>query len=248
MIRLQGVQKRAHHGKMINHTIRKESEDKLDQLLNDLEQKWDTMKQSKLKPVRRYSSIIVDEIFQLMDKSPRSIMSSLQQEWKVRNNDLAVVEIVRERRAAIESGKLKGRRLFNEPEGVTDEADSGDQRESLCIDSEVRSVCSYGSDQEEEGVGESELDVLLMPVSDSTDIAHQIEQVVEEGEKVVVAQVEEKTTSVAGGKWIVLVMLIVCALVVSMRSFFGYKDHKDDQVKTQFPLMMQTKKKYGKKP
>ncbi|KAK3183165.1 hypothetical protein Dsin_030451 [Dipteronia sinensis] len=234
MIRLQGVQKRAHHGKMINHTIRKESEDKLDQLLNDLEQKWDSMKQSKLRPLRRYSSIIVDEIFQLMDKSPRSIVSSLQQEWKVRNNDLAIVEILRERRAAIESGKLKGRRLFNEPEGVTDEAGSGDQRESLCIDSEVRSVCSYGSDDdepdEEEGVGDSEQEVILMPVSNSTDIADQKEQVVEEGEKLVVAQVEEKTTSVSGGKWIVLVLLIICALVVSMRSFFGYKDHEDDQV------------------
>lgn len=66
--------------------------------------------------------------------------------WKVRTNDLAAQEILRERRAALVSGKLKGRRLF---EGM----ENGDEICSDCFDllhesHEVRSVGSYGSHDE----------------------------------------------------------------------------------------------------
>ncbi|KAL5862601.1 hypothetical protein ACOSQ3_000115 [Xanthoceras sorbifolium] len=245
----------------IDHT-RKETDDKLDQLLKDLEEEWDSIKQSKRRALHRYptDSNIIIETFQLMDKSPRNLMSSLQQRswspdesaWKVRNNDLAVMEILRERRAAIESGKLKGRRLFEEPEGVT-EAGSG-ERESLCIigwnslnqDSEVRSACSYDSDDEKEGnIGGSEEEVLpaysdrcSYSSSNSTSLCGEIEiaeREVKEEEKVLVAEVKEKT-SVSGGKWmaalrwIFVVLIIVYAVVLgamSMRSFFGYKDEDE---------------------
>ncbi|OVA09577.1 hypothetical protein BVC80_9101g102 [Macleaya cordata] len=111
------------------------SVDELHQQFNNLEQDWDSYKRSK----SRYrlnrcdsddeKSTTVEILHQLSDySSPRRLMiTSLQQrkqsqfledeeedeeEWKVRTNDLAVLEILRERRAAIESGKLKGKRLL----------------------------------------------------------------------------------------------------------------------------------------
>lgn len=83
-------------------------------------------------------------------------MSDVQDEglvWKVRNNDLAVQEILRERRAALASGKLKGRRLFK---GSPSEEVEGEDICNECFDhlchpeSEVRSMGSYGSDDEED--------------------------------------------------------------------------------------------------
>lgn len=50
-----------------------------------------------------------------MNTSPRDLMPMLQQQqlpWKPRTRDKAVQEILWERREAIETGKLKGRRLF----------------------------------------------------------------------------------------------------------------------------------------
>ncbi|KAL6584308.1 hypothetical protein OROMI_003597 [Orobanche minor] len=58
----------------------------------------------------------------VMDKSPRGLVSYLQHRKSpslsrvVRNCDLVVEEILRDRRAAIISGKLKGRRLFQKSE------------------------------------------------------------------------------------------------------------------------------------
>lgn len=247
---IEGEKKeRPHDGKM-SHT----TENKLDQLLKDLEEQWDSIEQSKRRALRRYStdSSIIGETFQLMDNSPRSLMSTLQQRWspdetawKVRNNDLAVMEILRERRAAIESGKLKGRRLFQEPtEG---------ERESLCSsgwnglnqDSEMRSVCSYDSDDDEEGIIGGSHEEELLPVSsdrysysssNSTwhcEIAER--QEVDEGEKILLA-LEEENVSVGGIKWMgglrwIVVVLTACAVLctITIRSFLGYK-HEDEVI------------------
>ncbi|KAL3512565.1 hypothetical protein ACH5RR_025282 [Cinchona calisaya] len=147
------------------------------QELDDLEEKWDTYKQINPRPhLRRCSTggIFSDSIITSLKKklpeiSPRSLMSSLQENrkkspiledgyWKVRTNDLAAQEILRERRAALVSGKLKGRRLFEGLENIRD-------HEEICNDCfdflqensrrrhhhhEVRSLgSSYGSSSDD---------------------------------------------------------------------------------------------------
>ncbi|KAF7838789.1 putative transmembrane protein [Senna tora] len=79
-------------------------------------------------------------------------MNTSLQAWKLlRTKDLAVQEIMEERRAAIESGRLKGRRLFEPMEGNTNEnhykngfsGDMGDQ------ETDVRSLSfDYSEDEE----------------------------------------------------------------------------------------------------
>ncbi|KAF5730964.1 hypothetical protein HS088_TW19G00567 [Tripterygium wilfordii] len=78
-------------------------------------------------PMTDSSNANVVTILQLLDKSPETLVSSLQQKrspssdraGKVRNNDWLVEEILRERRVAIDSGRLKGRRLFESLERAT---------------------------------------------------------------------------------------------------------------------------------
>ncbi|KAJ8772312.1 hypothetical protein K2173_027489 [Erythroxylum novogranatense] len=80
--------------------------------------------------------------------------------WKVRNNDLAVEEILSERRAAVRSGKLKGRRLFPVSDGASGNMCPGGREEIACSglssiggESEERSLWSYDySDDENEKV------------------------------------------------------------------------------------------------
>ncbi|KAM3381343.1 hypothetical protein P3S68_006916 [Capsicum galapagoense] len=72
------------------------------------------------------------DFYKLLEKSPRSLMSSLQNNkspieeegvsWKLKKkNDLVVEEIIRDRKTALASGKLKGRRLFGD---ISDEKSS----------------------------------------------------------------------------------------------------------------------------
>lgn len=80
--------------------------------------------------------------------------------WKMRTNNLAIQEIISDRRAAIESGRLKGRRLFHALEGGGELGSSQEnERCSACSsvlihESEVRSLCYYSSspdfDEEDE--------------------------------------------------------------------------------------------------
>lgn len=141
---------------------------KVHRLFKSLEQEWDSIKRSRPRTLRGSSadSCSIFKALQLLDDSPKSLMSSLQKgrrshpsegltKWKVRNNDLAALEILRERRAAVESGNSKGRRLFEEVEDVT-EVEFGDGTCSGCWDigivpqeSEVRSIVSFDSDDDD---------------------------------------------------------------------------------------------------
>ncbi|KAL2454985.1 Uncharacterized protein Adt_47519 [Abeliophyllum distichum] len=101
----------------------------LEQMKN-LEKDWETFsKQSKSR--RRCSTGSSDSIFTSLlvkENSPRGLMSALQHRrspsdgliWKMKNSDYAVEEIIRDRRAAIKSGKLKGRQLLGAFEGAAE--------------------------------------------------------------------------------------------------------------------------------
>ncbi|KAJ6760963.1 hypothetical protein OIU79_025746 [Salix purpurea] len=106
----------------------------------------------------------------LLYSSPSDLESSLQNgrsppgeggggARKVKSNDMVVDEILKERREAIESGKLKGKKLFEAMGSSVSEMDRGGIEEIICHnldglvqESEVRSVFSYGSDDETEDV------------------------------------------------------------------------------------------------
>ncbi|EEF51757.1 uncharacterized protein LOC125369803 [Ricinus communis] len=242
----------------------KDTEAKLQQQYKSLQEKWYSIKQSKLRTLRRSltDSRTIDRGLYFLDNSPRKLMSLLQHRrspsggaWKVRNNDLAVVEILRERKAAIKSGKIKGRRLFDAAEGAN-EVNSGGIQEIICSYnwdglvqeiSEVRSVCSYDSDDEKENIVESK-EEMSRPVycssasslssTSSSSSAYICDECIEkeilmiEGEKAVAAEVkgseEEKKRGENGVKgWLAVGLIVIYTIgIISMRSFTidNYRD------------------------
>ncbi|KAK9278110.1 hypothetical protein L1049_027929 [Liquidambar formosana] len=234
----------------------KETE-KLQKKFKHLLQDWDSIKQSNPRRTLRRCSTdtysIVNKL-NLLENSPRNLMSSLQHrrspsdgEWQVWNNDLAGEETRRERRAAIESGKVKGRRLFEVSlEGETAVGFGG--REEMCIgwselgqESEVRSVFSYASDDESGNGGNKEEAYSTVCChccscsSSSLVFGENVERekVVVEAEKVVACG-EEKRGVGGNGKrgmllmaWLAIVLVVFAIGIISVRSFDGYGDENE---------------------
>ncbi|KAJ8554025.1 hypothetical protein K7X08_024703 [Anisodus acutangulus] len=131
----------------------KESENRaLYQQFLNLERDWASFKQSN-KPLNfpqisaksDSSSTTTLDFFKLLENSPRSLMSSLQNNksplgglnWQVKKNDLAVEEIIRDRRTALASGKLKGRCLFGESDeksSITTTSQEVISEDEICSD------------------------------------------------------------------------------------------------------------------
>ncbi|KAK9108520.1 hypothetical protein Syun_024531 [Stephania yunnanensis] len=119
----------------------------LNRKYDDLTHYWNGYLQSHPRHLHRCSPSVrsnVRKINQFLYCSPRHVtIPSVQRhgrpraEWKVRNNDLAVAEILDERRAAIESGELKGRRLIEALESVNTMGSS--EEHDIC------SACSSSS-------------------------------------------------------------------------------------------------------
>ncbi|KAE8703510.1 hypothetical protein F3Y22_tig00110469pilonHSYRG00259 [Hibiscus syriacus] len=137
--------------------VEEQTEDqKLRLLLKNLEHGWDFIKKRPEKTVYRTStgsSKMIEAPGLLDGNFPTKLMSTPFEEaaWKVRTNDLEVEEILRERRLAIESGRLKGRRLFEDVDNETKVGFPFSGLEiSLVEESEVRSVFSYESDDNED--------------------------------------------------------------------------------------------------
>ncbi|KAL0355089.1 UNVERIFIED_CONTAM: hypothetical protein Sradi_3955800 [Sesamum radiatum] len=105
------------------------------QQFKNLESEWESIDKSRPRSPRRCSSAgssadsILASFDQLLDNSPRELMSSLQHRespsvrvLRLKNScDMSVKEILIDRRAAIMSGKLKGRRLFGQAETPSSE-------------------------------------------------------------------------------------------------------------------------------
>lgn len=173
-------------------------------------------------------------------------MSSLQQKrsppssdraWKVRNNNLAIEEIMRDRKAAIESGKLKGRRLFESLESATEIGLDG-----LGQESEVRSVISYVSDDDEyeDKGGEERLLTLVFSHSSpcsSLSSSSKCGGELNKGEELMTKGGNVMTgTEDRNGKqrrWIVVIDWLLIGLIVyavgmiSMKIVNGCQDHKE---------------------
>ncbi|KAL0415651.1 UNVERIFIED_CONTAM: hypothetical protein Slati_3397000 [Sesamum latifolium] len=122
------------------------------QQFKNLESEWESIDKSRPRSPRRCSSAgssadsILASIDQLLDNSPRELMSSLQHRespsvgiLRLKNScDMSVKEILMDRRAAIMSGKLKGRRLFGPVETPSSEEeldlDYGGGGGEICCD------------------------------------------------------------------------------------------------------------------
>lgn len=224
-----------------SHIKEKATEDiLLHQQFNALQKDWDSYKQSNPRNLRRYStdSKAMAKALQLLDCSPRNLMSSLQQRlspseggWKIRTNDLAKEEIRRERTEVIGSGRLKGRRrLFEAPEGETEMGFGG--REKICNGwkglvqkSEVRSSVSFYNsveDHESESRGSKDLPLCFQFSSSSSSLSsltgEKVGEVLEV-EKKVVASVEARRVAYNYGgssnrrSWMVLMAWLAIASI-----------------------------------
>ncbi|PIN13396.1 hypothetical protein CDL12_13983 [Handroanthus impetiginosus] len=118
------------------------------QQFKNLEREWESLEKSRPRKPRTYSTFSSDSssnvtsFDHLLGNSPRLLMSSLQHSNMFKKCDIAVEEILRDRRAAIISGKLKGRRLFwaaeEEPDSDYGAAPRGDGE--ICGDNWVNNV------------------------------------------------------------------------------------------------------------
>lgn len=150
---------------------------------------------------------------QLMNtSSPTDLMPMLLQQqpqpWKLRTRDMAVQEILRERREAIETGKLKGRRLF-EPiqRGTTilnDDVLSGDD---MGQESEVRSLSFDYSEDEDYSPPPPSSSSLVRLSCDSLDKEQEVKEEEEEAPDVC-------NVSGNGGRYIILLGVISIALLI----------------------------------
>ncbi|KAJ7957223.1 putative Transmembrane protein [Quillaja saponaria] len=174
-------------------------------------------------------------------------MSSLQQRslppleggiWKVRTNDLETEEIIRERRAAIETGKLKGRRLFEPLERETGMGFVGIE------DCEVWSVSFCDSDnehdQQDDSNGSKDSPAVCFQCcyssassSSSPCVSGEIfeEKEQEAGEGRILGRIEEKRVSGNGGRhyMVFLVGLAIASIIFAIcitkvRSIGGYQN------------------------
>lgn len=144
----------------------------------------------------------------------------------MRTNDLAIVEIVRDRQAAIESGKLKGRRLFDEMESGGGELGLYGKEEicsgcsSVLIQrSEVQSLCSCTSYDDENDAGCRDCD---MSCSCSCSSSVCVEK---KGGDNGVDACGERERWLVPIAWLVLgILLLVLNLILSWGSFDGEED------------------------
>ncbi|KAL5717487.1 hypothetical protein ACHQM5_010479 [Ranunculus cassubicifolius] len=117
----------------------------LQERFNDLAQDWESLKQSN--PPRRLNSRkyhtemkpkSVSILKARNSSSPKQLTSSypsLEGEWKVRTNDLAMAEIYEERKAKRESSGFKARKLLDEFENMDlyNDGDNGDGENEECV-------------------------------------------------------------------------------------------------------------------
>ncbi|WCJ36287.1 hypothetical protein M5689_017495 [Euphorbia peplus] len=198
----------------------------------------------------------------LLDNSPRNLMFSLQHkrspsdgfgEWKVRNNDYAVEEILRERREARESGKFKGRKLFDDDTDQEEEdtAEIGftgwDVDMDTDMDGDVRPIFYYDSDDEKDNISENnsfsssssyvcddcmEKEIVAVE-GDNKEVSDDVQGKTKEEEKESVITAGHVTSHSLGagrsGKGCVVIGLTVCVIgVISMWRFSGYGDRHNE--------------------
>ncbi|KAL6182648.1 hypothetical protein ACLB2K_044063 [Fragaria x ananassa] len=220
--------------------------EKLQEQFMNLQQEWESYKQSNPKTKRRScsssSSTLAKTVDQLLDNSPRHLMSSLQHimppskgdSWNVRINDLAVEEIKRDRRAVIESGKLKGRRLFEDQHEETEIGYGGEESEWGSWDdwdqeSEMRSLPLCGSGGEEVESGESKEIKVCFQDSISSLTSSLCGEKMKEEEKLVTVEKKE-VVKIKGGNGVSCIVMIMPVLAIaalifalcSIRGLYGY--------------------------
>ncbi|XP_021900658.1 uncharacterized protein LOC110816672 [Carica papaya] len=183
-----------------------QTDDKLHQQFKHLQRQWDSIKHPKPRTLRRISSQPSTNIvtaLRLLENSPRSLMSSLhhcrspsseeETAWKVSHRDFAIEEIIRERKAAIQTGKLKGRRLFEAEKDVTELSSFSSSIPISSSSSSSSSLCGDRVDQKQ----------LAMAAQEERGFGRDVD-----GDR---------------ARWVVVMGLFLIALIgiISIRSFSG---------------------------
>lgn len=204
------------------------SEEEEEEEFKRLQYDWSSSK--KLSPHGSLHQSADAEIIQLMDTSPRELISSLQKfhktfsssGWKVRTNHLAVEDVIRERRAVIKSGRLKGRRLFDAFEGrgemdFQDEEKCSISSSIMIHGSEVRSLCSSLSredDGDEAEVGDGD------DGGGDCELSMEKERVISVEEKGgIVFGIVHRLWWIVRVAWIALAVVVFALLIFSGKSF-----------------------------
>ncbi|XP_056170568.1 uncharacterized protein LOC130138945 [Syzygium oleosum] len=165
---------------------------------------------------------LVQVIRLLRSNSPRILMASLQHgfrrlppQWKgmARRYDSAAEETVRERRAAIESGRLKGRRLF-------EMLDSGDGEAEICSGWSGVTDDDDDSDDDDDVVccGKIKMSEEVVAVEDGGYCASLSSSSSSPG----IGEIKKKRKMVrgliTGRRWIGIVSVLLAVAIVAMRS------------------------------
>lgn len=211
----------------------------VEQQFKHLQQYWGSLQSTNPRSILGGCSSDGKKSVYLLKNSPSELMSPLQRRtaplssgvWKVRTNDLAVEEILRERRAAIESGKVKGRRLFWGMEGATemdlgysDWSDLVDQDSGAKSASTVSRGSSGSVDAEESDNGGCKCWRCSMPEVDDDDDTERNKMVV------VKPNVEEKRSGDNGKRCRALKVCFAIALVVITLGHFLSTFFEEDEV------------------
>lgn len=220
--------------------------DKLHQKFLNLQQEWDNLKKyssnQRSRSFRRSKSstkdLTVDSttrstlIHRIYNISPRKLMSSLQSNkpylistspysqpmWKV--NDSVVKEILRDRREAIETGSLKGRRRLFESDDCFGDLDQAQEI------SEVGSVVSFDNDDDDFDADRNDEDDPFGSGDDNADdhipLCFEEREVIEEregeveAEKICVGDNKDgRSYTVILRRWLVVVSIIFAIFIVA---------------------------------
>lgn len=206
-----------------------ESENRaLYQQLINLEKDWDIFKRSNkslnfaqisAKTVSSCTTTTTLDLFKLVENSPTSLMSSLQnsksplEEEGVTWNDLAVEEIIRDRRTALATGKLKGRRLFgelsDEKSCITTTSTTSQEDDSLVLHEKI------DGNKNNENVGTDSLISSSSTSSFSTEKASKDGEIrmIEDNYRAVVDLLERKNRRYRICVW--LLLMVIFAIIVS---------------------------------
>lgn len=215
--------------------------------LKNLEKDWETInKQSKLR--RRCSMGSSDSIFTsflVMENSPRCLMSALQYRrspsdgliYKVKKSDYAVEEIIRDRRAAIKSGKLKGRQLLGAFEGAAEMELEWKKDEEIIGSTDCLVSFCREDENSVQKKAENHLRKLSIGSCSGYDSLSEVNQTLDEAEKEEELKVKSVSRNLRGNggrfmhamAWFALVSMLFTLVLISM-TCDGKNVHEEDKV------------------
>ncbi|CAI9767376.1 unnamed protein product [Fraxinus pennsylvanica] len=179
-----------------------------------------------------------------MKNSPRGLMSALQYRrspsdgliYKVKKSDYTVEEIIRDRRAAIKSGKLKGRQLLGAFEGAAEMELEQKKDEEIAGSECLVSVCKEDGNSVQKNA-KNRRQKLSVGSCSGSDSLSEVNQTLDEAKKEEELKVKRvcRNLRVNGGRfmhamaWFAFVSMLFTLVLISM-TCGGKNVHEEDKV------------------